>query len=76
VKGDRLLLIACNERVINILYFFAIVRLQGVDKFVVEDTEEARQNKERYPRPLNIIEGPLMTVHEHPLWAVLSFLFT
>lgn len=27
---------------------------------MIEDTEEARQNKERYPRPLNIIEGPLM----------------
>lgn len=33
---------------------------QGIEKYVVEDTEEARQNKERYPRPLNIIEGPLM----------------
>ena len=26
----------------------------------MEDTEEARQNVEKYPRPLNIIEGPLM----------------
>merc|ERR1712130_1060803 len=30
------------------------------DKFVVEDTEEARQDKNLYPRPLNVIEGPLM----------------
>ena len=26
----------------------------------MEDTEEARINKELYPRPLNVIEGPLM----------------
>lgn len=34
--------------------------IKGIDKFVVEDTEEARLNKELYPRPLNVIEGPLM----------------
>ena len=31
--------------------------IKGIDKFVVEDTEEARQ---KYERCLNIIEGPLM----------------
>jgi len=34
--------------------------VKGIDKYIVEDTEEARQNVEKYPRPLNIIEGPLM----------------
>ena len=34
--------------------------IAGIDKFVVEDTEEARQNVVLYPRPLNVIEGPLM----------------
>ncbi|XP_064623652.1 methionine synthase-like [Lineus longissimus] len=34
--------------------------VKGIDKFVVEDTEEARQNNVLYPRPLNVIEGPLM----------------
>ena len=34
--------------------------VKGLDAFVVEDTEEGRRNKERYPRPLNVIEGPLM----------------
>ncbi|KAJ3288427.1 hypothetical protein HK104_008178 [Borealophlyctis nickersoniae] len=34
--------------------------VKGITKYVVEDTEEARLNKERYPRPLNVIEGPLM----------------
>ncbi|XP_053567860.1 methionine synthase isoform X2 [Bombina bombina] len=34
---------------------------QGIDKYVVEDTEEARLNNKLYPRPLHIIEGPLMT---------------
>jgi 5-methyltetrahydrofolate--homocysteine methyltransferase len=31
--------------------------IKGIDKFVVEDVEEARQN---YPRALRVIEGPLM----------------
>ncbi|KAJ8309214.1 hypothetical protein KUTeg_014088 [Tegillarca granosa] len=34
--------------------------IKGIDKYVVEDTEEARANSEKYPRPLNVIEGPLM----------------
>nr|XP_056709313.1 methionine synthase [Euleptes europaea] len=34
--------------------------VKGIEKYVVEDTEEARLNKDKYPRPLNIIEGPLM----------------
>lgn len=34
--------------------------LQGIDQFVTRDVEEARQNKTKYPRCLNIIEGPLM----------------
>jgi len=35
--------------------------VKGIDKFVVEDTEEARINRDLYPRPLNVIEGPLMS---------------
>ena len=31
--------------------------IKGDDKYIEADTEEARQN---YPRPLNVIEGPLM----------------
>ncbi|XP_048699742.1 methionine synthase isoform X4 [Caretta caretta] len=34
--------------------------VKGIEKFVIEDTEEARLNYEKYPRTLNIIEGPLM----------------
>ncbi|HVW21902.1 MAG TPA: methionine synthase [Opitutaceae bacterium] len=34
--------------------------VKGIDAFVEQDTEEARRNAARYPRPLNIIEGPLM----------------
>ncbi|KAG8543905.1 hypothetical protein GDO81_023418 [Engystomops pustulosus] len=37
---------------------YALVK--GIEKYVVEDTEEAKANKEKYPRPLHIIEGPLM----------------
>lgn len=32
--------------------------IKGIDKFITEDTEEARLN---FPRPLNVIEGPLMS---------------
>lgn len=34
--------------------------VHGIDAYVVEDTELARQMKALYPRPLNVIEGPLM----------------
>ncbi|KAI8811288.1 hypothetical protein BJ742DRAFT_851139 [Cladochytrium replicatum] len=35
--------------------------VKGLTKHVVADTEEARLLKSKYPRPLNVIEGPLMT---------------
>jgi 5-methyltetrahydrofolate--homocysteine methyltransferase len=31
--------------------------VKGIDKHIIEDVEEARQH---YPRPLHVIEGPLM----------------
>uniref|UniRef100_T1JGD5 Methionine synthase n=1 Tax=Strigamia maritima TaxID=126957 RepID=T1JGD5_STRMM len=34
--------------------------IKGIDKYVTDDTEEARLNTIKYPRPLNVIEGPLM----------------
>ncbi|MEO6569288.1 MAG: dihydropteroate synthase, partial [Opitutaceae bacterium] len=34
--------------------------VKGIDQFIEADTEEARRNSAKYPRPLNIIEGPLM----------------
>ncbi|XP_018014823.1 methionine synthase [Hyalella azteca] len=34
--------------------------VKGVDQYIVADTEEARQRTLDYPRPLHIIEGPLM----------------
>ncbi|XP_033624581.1 methionine synthase-like isoform X1 [Asterias rubens] len=34
--------------------------IKGIDKYVVADTELARQNSVLYPRTLNVIEGPLM----------------
>lgn len=35
--------------------------IKGIDKFVEEDTEAARSDSSSYPRPLNVIEGPLMS---------------
>ncbi|KAJ1923727.1 hypothetical protein IWQ60_005676 [Tieghemiomyces parasiticus] len=34
--------------------------VKGLTKYIVEDTEEARLDTAAYPRPLNVIEGPLM----------------
>jgi 5-methyltetrahydrofolate--homocysteine methyltransferase len=34
--------------------------VKGIMKYIVEDTEEARLDKKKYPRSLNVIEGPLM----------------
>jgi 5-methyltetrahydrofolate--homocysteine methyltransferase len=34
--------------------------VKGIDAYIEQDTEEARANAAKYPRPLNIIEGPLM----------------
>jgi 5-methyltetrahydrofolate--homocysteine methyltransferase len=34
--------------------------VKGITKYIVEDTEEARCDVVRYPRALNVIEGPLM----------------
>jgi methanogenic corrinoid protein MtbC1 len=34
--------------------------VKGIDKYIVEDVEEAYRAKTVYPRPLSIIEGPLM----------------
>ncbi|KAL2911474.1 hypothetical protein HK105_209053 [Polyrhizophydium stewartii] len=38
---------------------YALVK--GITKYIVADTEEARLDKTSYPRPLNVIEGPLMS---------------
>ena len=34
--------------------------IKGIDTYVETDTEEVRRNAAKYPRPLDIIEGPLM----------------
>eukprot|EP00283_Hemiselmis_rufescens_P004932 CAMPEP_0173434836 /NCGR_PEP_ID=MMETSP1357-20121228/13534_1 /TAXON_ID=77926 /ORGANISM="Hemiselmis rufescens, Strain PCC563" /LENGTH=1285 /DNA_ID=CAMNT_0014399743 /DNA_START=10 /DNA_END=3867 /DNA_ORIENTATION=- len=34
--------------------------IKGLDEFIEADTEEARADTVSYPKPLNIIEGPLM----------------
>jgi 5-methyltetrahydrofolate--homocysteine methyltransferase len=34
--------------------------VKGIDAYIEQDTEEARADSARYPRPLAIIEGPLM----------------
>ncbi|XP_055031711.2 methionine synthase [Misgurnus anguillicaudatus] len=47
-----------RERSVEERLEYALIK--GIEKYVVEDTEEARAQTERYPRPLHVIEGPLM----------------
>ena len=35
--------------------------VKGIDNYIVEDVTEARLHTDMYPKPLSIIEGPLMT---------------
>uniref|UniRef100_T2M684 Methionine synthase n=1 Tax=Hydra vulgaris TaxID=6087 RepID=T2M684_HYDVU len=35
--------------------------IKGIDKYILDDVEEARLLPHLFPRPLNIIEGPLMS---------------
>lgn len=44
----------------RLLSHCVFVICQGIEKYVLEDTEEARSQTDRYPRPLHVIEGPLM----------------
>ncbi len=45
-----------NFRKSNALYSL----VKGIDKYVVDDTEEARKDNRKYSCPFNIIEGPLI----------------
>ncbi len=49
-----------DERWSSVCWSAVDVCSQGIEKYVVEDTEEARAQTERYLRPLHVIEGPLM----------------
>ena len=51
-----------------------LIFVQGIDKYIIEDTEEAHGNTDLYPQPLNIIEGPLMKVCDGWLGHGLCFL--
>ncbi|KAL5008011.1 hypothetical protein ScPMuIL_013592 [Solemya velum] len=53
VVSDEWRNLTVEERIVHSL-------VKGIDKYVIEDTEEARQNTALYKRPLHIIEGPLM----------------
>lgn len=41
---------------------------QGIDTYVIGDTELARKDVNSYPKPLNIIEGPLMKVRQRAMY--------
>ena len=57
------LLMGLSYELIHPVIYILHVNFQGIDKFIERDTEEARLSKGVYPRPLHIIEGPLMKVY-------------
>ncbi|VDM64523.1 unnamed protein product [Angiostrongylus costaricensis] len=59
-KGDKKLEKAEEWRHLSVEERLKYALVKGIDTFVVEDTEEARLMTEKYPRPLNVIERPLM----------------
>ncbi|KJH50681.1 5-methyltetrahydrofolate--homocysteine methyltransferase [Dictyocaulus viviparus] len=59
-KGDKKLEKEEEWRHLSVEERLKYALVKGVDTYVVEDTEEARLMVEKYPRPLNVIERPLM----------------
>jgi len=59
-KGEKKSAAADEWRSKNVEERLSYSLIKGIDQHVVKDTEEARLNKDLYPRPLNVIEGPLM----------------
>jgi len=59
-KGEKKAAAADEWRNKNVQERLSYALIKGIDQYVVEDTEEARTNTILYPRPLNVIEGPLM----------------
>ncbi|CAI4231121.1 unnamed protein product [Auanema sp. JU1783] len=59
-KGDKKQEQEEEWRSFNVEERLKYALVKGVDAYVVEDTEEARLNTDKYPRPLNVIERPLM----------------
>lgn len=59
-KGAKKALAADEWRSKDVQERLSYALIKGIDQYVVEDTEEARLSP-LHPRPLNVIEGPLMS---------------
>ncbi|KAK1793841.1 hypothetical protein P4O66_001567 [Electrophorus voltai] len=60
VKGGRKVIQTDEWRNGSVEERLEYALIKGIDKYVVQDTEEARAQVGVYPRPLRVIEGPLM----------------
>uniref|UniRef100_A0A914XDV3 Methionine synthase n=1 Tax=Plectus sambesii TaxID=2011161 RepID=A0A914XDV3_9BILA len=59
-KGDKVESEVENWRLESVESRLAHALVKGIDTYIIEDTEEARLDTVKYPRPLNVIERPLM----------------
>uniref|UniRef100_A0A672LXG4 Methionine synthase n=1 Tax=Sinocyclocheilus grahami TaxID=75366 RepID=A0A672LXG4_SINGR len=59
-KGGKKVIQTDEWRLASVEERLEYALVKGIEKYVVEDTEEARAQTDRYPRPLRVIEGPLM----------------
>ncbi|PIO72302.1 putative 5-methyltetrahydrofolate--homocysteine methyltransferase [Teladorsagia circumcincta] len=59
-KGDKKVEKSEEWRNLSVEERLKYALVKGIDLHVVEDTEEARCMTDKYPRPLNVIERPLM----------------
>eukprot|EP00485_Elphidium_margaritaceum_P001558 CAMPEP_0202687622 /NCGR_PEP_ID=MMETSP1385-20130828/3278_1 /ASSEMBLY_ACC=CAM_ASM_000861 /TAXON_ID=933848 /ORGANISM="Elphidium margaritaceum" /LENGTH=1417 /DNA_ID=CAMNT_0049342449 /DNA_START=17 /DNA_END=4270 /DNA_ORIENTATION=+ len=59
-KGESVAKKLDEWRTLPVAKRLAHALIKGIDKYIDEDVEEARAQKENYPLVLNVIEGPLM----------------
>ncbi|XP_068162128.1 methionine synthase isoform X2 [Antennarius striatus] len=60
VKGGKKVVQTDEWRETSVEERLEYALIKGIEKYVVEDVEECRSQVDRFPRPLHIIEGPLM----------------
>eukprot|EP00794_Sanderia_malayensis_P019825 gene19825-21765_t len=59
-KGNKKQIVSEEWRSLDVEQRLEYSLVKGIDAFVINDVKEAQKLVDKYPRPLNIIEGPLM----------------
>ncbi|VDD92473.1 unnamed protein product [Enterobius vermicularis] len=61
LKGKKTIAETSSWRSLDVEKRIEYALVKGIDEYIVDDVEEARTNTTKYPRPLNVIEQPLMS---------------